>query len=285
MTRAASGCISRASRLAGRERAAGWAAALALALLPGASRAEPGGPAEVRLSLYGWFPDIRGQTRASQQAGGGDFTVDVGDVLERLESAFQGSLELRRDRFGLLVDLVYMNVGDSATAVRSGSVGGAAIPVGASADVNFDMNFRLWNVAGYYRAVDTAQHTLDVLGGVRYLDIAQRVDWSLTGNVGAIPAPDRVGSRSTSLGNVDAIAGVRGRLRVTPDGRWFAPYHVDLGTGESRLTYQALAGIGYRFAWGEAVAVWRHLKYDFASDSPIADLVLSGPVAGVQFRW
>jgi hypothetical protein len=277
--------IERSPRPVSLVRAGLCAAAVAVSLLPGVSRAQPAGPLEVQLSVYGWFPGIRGQTRASQQAGGSDFTVDVGDILERLEFTFQGSADLRRDRVGLLVDLVYMSVGDSATAVRTGSVGNVAIPVGASADVNVDMKSRIWTVAGYYRAVETAQHTLDVLGGIRYLDVEQRVDWSVTGNVGAIPVPDRVGTRSASLGNVDAIVGVRGRVNAGPDGQWFVPYHVDLGAGASRLTFQALAGIGYRFAWGEAVAAWRYLKYDFASDSRIADLVLSGPVAGAQFRW
>ena len=63
------------------------------------------------------------------------------------------------------------------------------------------------------------------------------------------------------------------------------PYYLDVGTGDSDLTWQGIAGIGYAFGWGETVAAWRYLDYDLDSGSPVADINFSGPAIGVVFRW
>jgi hypothetical protein len=261
------------------------ALAIAAASAPVSARAQPAPPTEVGVAIYGWFPDIRGTTRFAQQTGGGDFTVDVGEILERLEFTFQGTIDVRRGRWGLLADVVYMSVGDSASAVRNASVGGVQLPVGASADVDLDMKSWIWTVAGTWRAVEQATHTIDVLAGVRYLDVEQTAGWTLGGNLGAIPLPGRAGTAKASLGNLDAIVGLRGRVALGAGSPWFVPYHLDLGSGESDFTWQAMAGLGYAFGRGEAVAAWRVLGYDFASKERIADLRFSGPMVGARFTW
>ena len=63
------------------------------------------------------------------------------------------------------------------------------------------------------------------------------------------------------------------------------PYYLDVGTGNSDLTWQALAGIGYSFKWGEMIAAWRYLDYEMPSDKRIADMNFSGPAVGAVFRW
>ena len=35
------------------------------------------------------------------------------------------------------------------------------------------------------------------------------------------------------------------------------PYYVDVGTGQSQLTWQVNAGLGYQFDWGSVLATWR----------------------------
>ena len=39
------------------------------------------------------------------------------------------------------------------------------------------------------------------------------------------------------------------------ESKWFMPYHGYIGAGSSNTTWQALLGVGYRFAWGDAVRV------------------------------
>ena len=55
--------------------------------------------------------------------------------------------------------------------------------------------------------------------------------------------------------------------------------------GDSDFTWQGSAGIGYAFNWGEVIAAWRYLDYNFKSGQKIESVNLSGPLVGVAFRW
>ncbi len=75
------------------------------------------------------------------------------------------------------------------------------------------------------------------------------------------------------------------RFAVGQDNAWFIPYYLDVGTGGSDFTWQAVAGIAYAFNWGELVGAWRYLSYDLPSGKPIGEMEFSGPVVGATFRW
>ena len=83
----------------------------------------------------------------------------------------------------------------------------------------------------------------------------------------------------------DGIVGVKGHVTFGAEHSWFAPYYLDIGTGSSDLTLQAMAGVGYAFHWGEVTGAWRYLDYDLESGSPIQSLTLSGPAIGATFRF
>ena len=51
------------------------------------------------------------------------------------------------------------------------------------------------------------------------------------------------------------------------------------------LTWQVLAGIGYRFDWGDVSLAYRYLKWDLGSSSPIDDIGFSGPQLTATFRF
>jgi hypothetical protein len=58
-----------------------------------------------------------------------------------------------------------------------------------------------------------------------------------------------------------------------------------VGAGGSNLTWQALVAISYRFQRVDAVVGCRYLEYDFDDSEVFDDLNLSGPFAGVKFRF
>jgi len=241
-------------------------------------------PWQFGVSIYGWFPDITGTT-AFEPSGGGDFEIDIEDILDNLEFTLMGTFDVRKGRWGILTDLIYMDVGASESGTRDASIGRREIPVNASADIDLDLESWVWTLAGYYRAVDQPGLTLDVLLGARYLDMEQKVEWDITGDVGPVAIPDRSGKVKESLSNWDALIGVRGRFAFGADYAWFVPYYLDVGAGDSDLTWQGFVGIGYAFRWGEVVAAWRYLYYDFPSSKAIDDMSFSGPLIGVTFRW
>ena len=83
----------------------------------------------------------------------------------------------------------------------------------------------------------------------------------------------------------DAIIGVKGRYTFGESRKWSVPFYLDVGTGQSDLTWQAAVGVGYAFQWGEVSALWRYLDYKFKSSSKIEDMNFNGPQIGLTFRW
>ena len=237
------------------------------------------------LSIYGWFPDIAGETSFTQPGGSNDFKIDIDDILDNLEFTLMGTFDMRKGRWGILTDLIYMDVGNSQTGTRDATIGGRSLSVDASANVDLDLKSWVWTLTGYYRALDQPGMTLDIVAGTRYLDVEQKVNWIVTGNVGSIPVPDRTGAAEAGLTNWDALIGLRGRFALGANNAWFVPYYFDVGAGDSDLTWQGIAGLGYAFHWGEVVAAWRYLYYDLPSDKAIDDMSFSGPAIGVTFRW
>jgi hypothetical protein len=51
-----------------------------------------------------------------------------------------------------------------------------------------------------------------------------------------------------------------GTLRPSDRRPSHVAYYTDIGAGQSDFTWQAFAGVGYRFAWGDALTGCRHLK-------------------------
>ena len=235
--------------------------------------------------IYVWLPTIGGTTAFPPSDGGSSAGIDIDKIIENLKTFFMGSFDARRGQFGVFTDLAYVDIGDTKSDTRALSIGGVPLPADVSAKVSFSIKGWAWTLAGLYQAVKTPDASLDVIGGVRLLDLKDSLDWTLTGNVGSVALADRTGSRGDSLQNWDAIIGVRGRLAFGERRAWFAPYHLDVGAGESNLTWQAMAGIGYSFGWGDVLAAWRYLDYDTKSGETIESLNLNGPLIAVVFRW
>jgi hypothetical protein len=263
------------------------AAALCAAALLGSAGAEAQGVEDwrYRAALYGYFPSIGATTTFPGTGGGGGVSVDAADILDSLEFAFMATFEAKKGLWGVYSDLVYFNVGNTKTQSRSLSLGDQGLPADVTADVKLDMKSVQWMLAGTYQAVATPRYTLDLLVGARLLDVDAQLDWTLGGNIGSVPLPDHAGSSSVGLSNWDAIVGVKGRAMFGDDGRWFVPYHFDVGAGESRLTWQAAVGLGYTYPWGDIVAAWRYLDYDMKSGTALESINFSGPAIAVGFRW
>jgi hypothetical protein len=237
------------------------------------------------VSLYAWVPKPAGQTSFAPPGGGSEFGIDIDDILDSLEFVLMGNFDVHKGRWGFLTDVIYMDLGNSKTGTRDATIGRRALPVNATANVDYNLESWILTLAGYYRALDQTGHTLDVVAGARNLDVEQTVNWNVTGNVGSIAIPDRTGAAKAEFSNWDAIIGVRGRYAFGAKKAWFVPYYLDVGTGESDFTWQGVVGMGYAFRWVEVVAAWRYLYYNLPSGDAIEDMSLSGPLIGVTFRW
>jgi hypothetical protein len=236
--------------------------------------------------VYVYLPSVDGETTFSSSGGGGSSGagIDAAKILDNLNFAFMGSFEADKGSWGLFTDVIYLDIGDSESPSRDITIGGT-LPVGATATIRYDLNGWLWALVGSWRAATAPNYELDLIGGARLLDVDQTIDWQLSGNIGTVALPDRAGDRTTGVSNWDAIVGLKGRATLGEQDRWFLPYYLDLGTGESSLTWQATAGIGYSFGWGEVMCSWRHIDYDMKSGSQIESISFDGPAVAVALRW
>lgn len=262
---------------------AALAAPMVFGSLPALAQATDHWQFQAAVNLY--LPDIGGSTTFPSGGGGGGATIDAETIIDNLKMAFMGSFEASRGPWGLFTDLLYMDIGNSRSGFRDISIGGLPIPADTSASASYDLKGWGWTLAGTWHAWNGPAATLDVIAGARVLDITQTLDWNITGNVGPIPLPSRAGYSEVELKNWDGLVGVKGRVALGADRKWFAPYYLDVGAGDSKLTWQAVLGAGYSFQWGDVVASWRYLDYEMKSGSAIESLTFNGPSISAVFRW
>ena len=238
-----------------------------------------------RAIVYVYLPSIDGETTFPSPGGGGGASVDASKILENLNFAFMGTFEADKGRWGMFTDVIYLDIGDSESPSRDISIGGGTLPASVNATIRYDLNGWLWTLAGLWRAASAPNYELNLIGGARLFDVDQNIDWQLSGNIGSVALPDRAGNRMAGVKNWDAIVGLKGRVTFGEEHRWFVPYYLDVGTGESSLTWQATAGVGYAFGWGDVMCAWRHIDYDMKSGKSIEAMSFDGPGVAVAFRW
>jgi hypothetical protein len=238
---------------------------------------------QFRASLYGYLPSIGGETNFP--AGGSEIDISAEDLIDNAKFVGMASFEAQRERFGAFVDVIHMNIGDSVSDSTSLGAGAVALPPGITADASLDIKAWVVTAAANYRVVSSSQSTFDVFAGARFLDATGELEYSFNLDLSPFGGPPQNGAAEASDNKLDAIVGLKGRYEFGAGGRWFIPYYVDAGAGDSDLTWQAALGIGYATGRGEVFAAYRHLDYDLGDDGAIASLDFDGPAVGLAYRW
>ncbi|CDH45431.1 conserved exported hypothetical protein [Candidatus Contendobacter odensis Run_B_J11] len=260
------------------------AGALGLAFCISAGAVE-GNPDDWRFgaTLYGWFPGIDGTVTFKNGAGGRsggseDLSVDADQLIDALNFVFMGSFEARKGPWGVFTDFIYLDLsGDKTQNLAS------LVPGGSGLNLNAGLNLKatVWTLAGQYNLVENPSGSANILLGFRYLAMDASLDLRLDG-----PLPPELPSAHLSRKPAvwDGIVGLKGEFK--PGGNWIMPYYADVGAGDSKLTWQALLGVGYQYGWGDVILAYRYLKYDFDNNNNTdMDIAFSGPALGVTFRF
>lgn len=244
---------------------------------------------------YVWLPSVDGSLRYGPPPPGGgspNVSVDADTVLGAIDFAFMLSGEARKGRWLIATDFIYLDLSSDSSTVRSIDFNPGPGPVNAAntaldTGTQTQLQGTVWTLVGGYAAVQGPRATLDVIGGLRYFGLKATSDWQLSATVtapaGAQTFP-RTGSVTKSEDLWDAIVGVRGRVRLG-EGKWFVPYHLDAGGGDSRLTWQGVLGVGHAFKWGEIIFAYRYLSYEQGGNRLIEELSFGGFGLGVNFRF
>jgi len=240
----------------------------------GSAQAEESGTSkgwDFSAAIYLWGAGIGGKT-----ASGSEVDVSFNDLFDNLNSAFMGSFEARKDKWLVITDLIYMDVSADKTAKVTIPIGPIEIDVKGDADM--DLTGKIFQLAGGYNLHTDERSRLDLIAGARYLDLDMDTSVKITGPLNTRPI------KISESGDVwDGIVGVKGRYAFGQ--RWSIPYYVDIGTGQSDFTWQAMAGVGYSAAkWVDIALVYRYLDWDIGGDV-IDNINFSGPALGAIFRF
>ena len=234
-----------------------------------------------RATVYGWFPNARATTSVGLP-GGGNVSIDTkpDNYLTNLQFAFMGTLEARKGPWSFIGDAVYIDFGKLKSNLSTINTPAGNLPLPVSANASADLKAFVGELEVGYALTDAPAASVDLMVGARYLGLKSSLSLEFNGTPPGLP-PQINAERSTDIW--DGVVGLRGRSAIGTD--WFVPYYVDVGTGSSRVTWQAFGGIGYHFRWGDAMIGYRYLAYDFPKDRPVSDLSLGGPILGVGFRF
>jgi len=266
--------------------------AAALVLLPLAAAhaqqkpgANSGGDWRYALSVYGYFPSLSGSSSAPTSPGGPSIDVSADKIIDSLKFTFMGSLDASNGRYGFFTDFIYLDLGQHKQGTRDFTINRIPISGSTSADISWDLKGVLWTLAGEFRLPTDPRLSLDLLAGARMFQLKPSLRWDIQGDLGPVTAAGRSGVRETRETLWDGVVGAKGRYALDASGKWLVPFYVDVGTGQSRLTWQAALGLGYAFSWGELNGMWRYISYDMKSGNAIEDLSFNGPMVGATFRW
>ena len=222
---------------------------------------------QFELGIYGWGASIGGET-----ATGSNIEMDLDDILDSLNFTAMGVVAARKGKWSFATDIIYMDLEgnkDSVIPTSGGLVG-----------VNTDVELRSWIIMPTvgYALVESEKASLNIRGGARYLSLSTDIEMNV--NTPSRPLYAKV----SDSGDVwDAIIGVQGKFAYNE--RWYSPYYLDIGTGDSKFTWQVAAGIGYKFDVCDVILEYRYLSWEFDDNQVLDNMNISGPLLGVKFEF
>jgi hypothetical protein len=218
------------------------------------------------LEVYGWLPNIY-ITTATQD----HITLTLGDLVSNLKFMAMADFAVQKNKWSMMADTIYMHIGDHGEKITGG-------PFGNPAEVDAQVGIRAFisTFGGGYQFAGNDRYELNVIGGARYiyLKVPIEVDDSVT-----------TGDTKVTLGghNWDGVIGIRGK--TTLNEKWYTNYYADIGTGDSKFTWQAKVGIGYKLKKFTATAGFRYLRWNNGSSNELDNLRILGPYVGAKWFW
>jgi len=252
-----------------------------MALLLGVCVVAPGASVEAAewdwmLAPYLWGAGVGLDVEVNNDAVfGGD--VSFSDLLDKTEIAGMIHFEGRTGKAGFFVDAVYLSLADSGTTPAAPPL----LPDGATFDSEIKMG--KYEAVGFYRPKG-GEYGFDVLLGVRAIDFDQQVEITRTTPT---PATRTLDSSEMLL---DGFVGAR-FARPFAD-RWWFQVRGDAGTGDTELSWSAVAGVGVWFGESRKYGLdlaYEHFAFEVEEQNGVVTVEtesqFSGPIVGFIFRF
>ncbi|WP_116131129.1 hypothetical protein [Tropicimonas sp. IMCC34043] len=227
-----------------------------------------GDPWRYELHFYLWA------TEAGGEALGRDFTISFNDIIENLNFALMGGLSAYKGKWMTYGELIYADIRQDSEKSYKISREDLDFDIKVDAVADADIQTTVVNFGAGYKMVETPTYRLYGTFGVRYLEL----DSQLTLNLNK-----RSFDAESSDSYWDAVVGLNGRAAI--NDRWFVPFVLDVGTGQSDLTWQAAAGVGYSLGRSDIVVGYRYMDWDLPDDDLVTEYYMAGPMIMWNYRF
>ena len=247
---------------------------------------------------YVWVPTINTGLQYPVRGGGTAGTTlsaSPGDYIPHLNFAAAIAGEIEYGRFLAFSDFMYVNAGTSAGRITSFDPLIPGSPVQRVLDTNLSLRLStaLWTIGGGYKLIQSRWVDVDMFAGARLLSLSTKTNYSLAAQ---ITRPNQsialatTGSLSSSTDIWNGIAGFKGSLYIGRadwfgGGRFFVPFYLDVGGGDSNLTWQGSTGIGYRTNRVALSVGYRYLTFQQGANSTVQKLSMGGPIVTIDFKF
>ena len=216
----------------------------------------------VRTNMYGWATSMNGDVTVKGFTAPAD--VKFSDILDKIDFAFMGVVEVGRGDWSFAADLFYAKLGADKT------VGPLSFDVG--------MEQFIGNFVVVRNLIDDGTTRFDIYGGVRvsYISTDLFIDRPI------LPDTNVSGSKTW----VDPIIGVRVNRNLSE--KLFVRGVADIGGFgiESDFTWQAYAALGYRLNEKSAISIgYRGLGTDYTDGPFTYDVISHGLILGYEYKF
>ena len=214
-------------------------------------------------SAYLWAAGVEGTS-----AEGDEIDVSFSDILEDLDGGIMGVIAARKGRWTLIADILYLSIHQETSSTAK------LIGVPFKVDVDVKLEGFVWTFGAAYRVMESDSLNLDILAGARYF----KLDVDVDAEIGT--------TKAKYSDSEDVLDGIIGLQAAVPLGeRWYCSLYADVGTGDSKLTWQVWPGVGYRFESFDLVAGYRHLEWETDDGDTIDDINFNGPMLGFKTHF
>lgn len=232
-----------------------------------ADDATSGSDWEYSASIYLWAPQMNIYTPSPP---GVKVEIPFYQILNDLKMVVMTDFSASTDKWSIMTDVIYMKL-------RQKNIRDPQFDIGERAGLSSSVQMKSWIISPTvgYALHNSDKARVEVFGGLRYLWIDLGVQIDSNNN----PIFDRSGSE----GFWDGIIGMRAKVNLNE--KWFMPMSIDVGGGNTKSTWQGVAGIGYNFARFNTSLTYRYLSFKF-DDVPTMDkLVSNGPLLNFNFKF
>ena len=236
----------------------------AIALLGAESAAAQDTSWTYSATFYGWFPGMT--TSVETDAGTIESEVSASDSLSNLDMAFMGTFGAQKGRWGIVGDLLYIDLSDSTDT-----------PLGLFGNADVEVTATTFSGYALYRVTSEPAVVFDIGAGFRAFDLG--VDLELT--PGSLPGR----SQSVSDRWVDPLIAARLALPINED--WSLTGFADWGgTGGGDETWQVFGSVKYAFndRWSTQLG-YRYMDISKEIEGRKVSVDLGGPLLAVSYSF